>query len=216
MNGSQINKGLALEKIRSIRINDTNELLEEIIESEKVRLLTEHRYLSPYLRKSALALLYKAADSLPIGYKLLVVTAYRPLWMQRELYRRRMNQLAVRHPFKMIFQNQEWKSMVNRYTSPPGGSSHQYGGAVDVTVIDDQGKRLDMGTTLTDYGEKVHTGTLLINEEQRNNRRLLYQAMTKVGFVNYPLEWWHYSYGDRIWAAYSERHECFYGPIEEK
>ena len=33
------------------------------------------------------------------------------------------------------------------------------------------------------------------------NRRLLYTAMTAVGFTNYPEEWWHYDYGDLFWAA---------------
>lgn len=102
---------------------------------------------------------------------------------------------------------------MNRYTSPPGGSSHQYGGATDVTIINPQGERLDMGTTLTDFGVKVHTENNLITDEQRKNRKVLYDAMTKAGFVNYPLEWWHYSYGDRMWAAYSRRSVCFYGPI---
>ena len=105
--------------------------------------------------------------------------------------------------------------MANRYTSPPGGSSHQYGGAVDVTLIDAQGNRLDMGTALTDYGKKVHTENSLITEGQRQNRKLLYKAMTDAGFVNYPLEWWHYSYGDRMWAAYTLKSECFYGPIAD-
>jgi D-alanyl-D-alanine dipeptidase len=209
----QINRGLPLEEIRKIRIADTNEKLDEITETNRIKLLSDHKYLCPYLRKSARDLLYIAADNLPLGYKLLIVTAYRPIWMQKELYAMRLKQLAVRHPLKMIFQYPKWRKMVNKYTSPPGGSSHQCGGAVDVTVIDPQGNRLDMGTTLTDYGEKVHTENLLITEEQRKNRIVLYDVMIKAGFVNYPLEWWHYSYGDRMWSAYSSRKKCFYGPI---
>ncbi len=212
----QIKNGLPLEEIKKIRINETNEPLVEITETEKVKLLRDHKYLYPHLRKGAQELLYVASDNLPDGHKLLVVTAYRPIWMQKELYRRREKQMAKAHPFLMIFQYPKWRKMVNRYTSPPGGSSHQYGGAVDVTVIDPAGNRLDMGTTLTDYGVKVHTENDLITEEQRSNRKLLYNAMTKAGFVNYPLEWWHYSYGDRMWAAYSSREDCFYGPLNEQ
>jgi len=212
----QITKGLSLEEIKKINIKETNEPLTEIIENDRVQLLKDHRYLSPFLRKSARKLIYVAANNLPTGYKLLIVTAYRPIWMQKELYTRRLKQLAVKHPFKMIFRYPKWKKMVNRYTSPPGGSSHQYGGAVDVTVIDSQGNRLDMGTTLTDYGERVHTENSLITEGQKKNRQILYEAMTKAGFVNYPLEWWHYSYGDRMWAAYTSRNECFYGAITDE
>ncbi|MCC6520971.1 hypothetical protein IT403_03270 [Candidatus Nomurabacteria bacterium] len=38
--------------------------------------------------------------------------------------------------------------------------------------------------------------------------------MTSVGFVYYPGEWWHYCYGDRMWAVYSRRKECVYGPVQ--
>jgi zinc D-Ala-D-Ala dipeptidase len=211
----QITTGLPVGEIRKIKIKETNEPLVEIKETERLKLLKDHKYLSPNLRKSAKELLYKAAENLPAGHQLLVVTAYRPIWMQKELYRRRERQMAKAHPFLMIFQHKKWRNLVNRYTSPPGGSSHQYGGAIDVTIIDPQGNRLDMGTTLTDYGVKVHTENDLINDEQRKNRKLLYESMTRAGFVNYPLEWWHYSYGDRMWAAYSRNQECFYGPITE-
>jgi len=121
--------------------------------------------------------------------------------------------MAKKYPFKIIFQPKNFRRLAAKYTSPPGGSSHQTGGAIDVTLIDNNGSRIDMGTTLTDFGEKVHTDSDLIIKKQKENRRILYNAMTSVGFVNYPLEWWHYSYGDRMWAAYSGRTECFYGPL---
>ncbi len=210
-----ITKGLPLEDIKNIIIEETNEPLEEIVETERLELLKNHRYLSPYLRHTACNLLHEAARHVPSGYKLLIVTAYRPVWMQKELYRRREKQLMKAHPLLFLFHHAKWRKLVNRYTSPPGGSSHQYGGAVDVTIVDPQGNRLDMGTLLTDYGEKVHTQNNLITEEQKKNRAVLYEAMTKAGFVNYPLEWWHYSYGDRMWAAYSQRDTCSYGPIIE-
>lgn len=212
----QITEGLPLEEIKKIKINENNEPLVEIENTERIVLLKDHRYLDARLRKSAKNLLFVAANNLPVGYRLLVVTAYRPVWMQKELYRRREKQIAKAHPFLMIFQYPKWRKLVNSYTAPPGGSSHQYGGAIDVTVIDSQGKRVDMGTSLTGYGVMVHTENDLITEEQRNNRKMLYEAMTKADFVNYPLEWWHYSYGDRMWAAYSRKEACFYGPISNE
>ena len=204
-----------LEEIKKIDIHENNEPLVEIPENDKIKLLREHKFLSPYLRKSACELLLKATDSLPFGYKILVVTAYRSVSMQKKLWRQRLWQMAKRHPLKMIFQYRKWRRLTTKYTSPPGGSSHQCGGAVDVTIIKNDGNRFDMGTTLTDFGEKVHTNCDLITEEQKKNRQILYGAMTNAGFANYPLEWWHYSYGDRMWAAYTERIECFYGPIKE-
>ena len=213
---TQINTALPAEEIIKIIIHDTNEPLVEIIESERIKLLNENKFLSPHLRKSARDLLISAANNLPNDYKILVVTAYRPLWMQKKMWNRRLWQMAKKYPLKMIFKNKEWKKIASKYTAPPGGSSHQYGGAVDVTLLDTNGTKLDMGTTLTESGVKVHTHNNLINEAQRQNRQILYGVMTKVGFVNYPLEWWHYSYEDRMWAAYTKRKECFYGRIDSK
>lgn len=214
---SQITRGLPVSEIKKVIVNENREPLVEIVESDRVKLLKDHKYLSPYLRKSALELLYKATDNLPSGYKLLIVTAYRPIWMQHELWRRRLRQMAKAHPFQMIFQYKRWRKEASRYTSPPGGSSHQSGGAMDLTIIDNQSNQLDMGTNLTDaYGIKVHTENNLITEDQRKNRKILYDAMTRAGFVNYPLEWWHYCYGDRMWAAYTSKGECFYGAITDE
>ena len=39
--------------------------------------------------------------------------------------------------------------------------------------------------------------------------------MTTAGFTNYPAEWWHYSYGDRMWAAYSHNKISFYNLVDE-
>jgi D-alanyl-D-alanine dipeptidase len=208
-----ITKALPISKIREIKVNENNEPLVSIYETEKLILLKEHRFLMPLIRKSVYDLLVNASKNLPDNYKILVVTAYRPLWMQKKLYRRRFWQMAKKYPFKMIFNYSQWIREVGKYTSPPGGSSHQCGTAVDVTLLDNDNNRVDMGTTLTDFGEKVNTYSIQISNEQKENRKILLEAMMKAGFINYPLEWWHFSYGDRMWAAYSEKTECFYGPI---
>ncbi len=208
-------KALLKEELYKVEIKENNEPLVEILETERVKLLREHRYLSPYLRGAVVDMLHVAADNLPADHKLLVVTAYRPKWMQQELWEQRVWQMTKRHPFKRLFSPKKFKRMVGVYTAPPGGSSHQCGAAVDVTILDPEGNRFDMGAELTDFGKKCHTETDLITEKQKQNRRALFDAMTKAGFVNYPLEWWHYSYGDRHWAAQTNRGECQYGFIEE-
>lgn len=210
-----ITKGLPLETIKKVRVLENNEGLVEVKETSRLKLLSEHKFLDPRLRKSTAELLLKAADNLPEGHTLLLITAYRPIWMQKRLWRQRLWQMAKHQPFKMIFNFREWKRTAQRYTSPPGGSSHQCGAAVDVTVVDSKGERLDMGTNLTAFGEKCNTWNDSMTSEQKANRKLLYDVMIQAGFVNYPMEWWHYSYGDRMWAAYSNRNECFYGPLNQ-
>jgi len=210
-----ITKGLPLETIKKVNVEENQEELVEIKETPRLTLLSEHTFLDPRIRKSVANKLVQAANNLPDGYTLLLITAYRPIWMQRKLWRQRLWQMAKHEPFKMIFHFREWKRTAQRYTSPPGGSSHQCGAAVDVTVIDPKGNRLDMGTSLTAFGEKCNSWHDSLTDQQKTNRKLLYDAMIQAGFVNYPLEWWHYSYGDRMWAAYSNRAKCFYGPLNK-
>lgn len=211
----QISKGLPREVVKKVRITENNEPLVEIVETDRVKLLKEHRFLSPYVRKSVLDLIYQGANNLPHGYQLLVVTALRPKRMQEKLWKQRVWQMTKKQPFLRLFRPKEFERKVSLYTAPPGGSPHQCGSAIDVTVIKPDGERLDMGTNLTGFGPKAHMHSDLISNEAKENRALLRNAMTKVGFVYYPLEWWHYSYGDQMWAAYQDKNECFYGPVTE-
>jgi D-alanyl-D-alanine dipeptidase len=46
------------------------------------------------------------------------------------------------------------------------------------------------------------------------NRRLLFQAMTRAGFTNYPGEWWHFDYGNQRWANVSGSDTAVYGAAD--
>jgi D-alanyl-D-alanine dipeptidase len=97
-------------------------------------------------------------------------------------------------------------------------ANHNCGGAVDVQLVYmDSGECVDMGTP-PKYGHGYALTQMLsdkITEAQKNNRTILREAMAKAGFVWYPGEWWHYCYGDRMWAVYSGRQESFYGPVQD-
>ncbi len=209
----QITYGLPLEKIKSVTVNENNEQLVEIKETPKIKLDTENKNFVPKIRKSVLDLLNKASDNLPPDYSLLVNTAFRPYEMQKRMWRKRLFQMAFLHPVQMITDLKGWRKNASRYTAPPGGSMHQCGSAIDVTLLF-KDIEIDMGSTQNETGVKVYTFNDKINKEQKQNRELLYKTMTNAGFVNYPLEWWHYCYGDKMWAAYLEKSECFYGKLE--
>jgi D-alanyl-D-alanine dipeptidase len=49
------------------------------------------------------------------------------------------------------------------------------------------------------------------DDEARANRRLLHWAMAEAGFAGHPDEWWHYSWGDQLWAALSDVPAAHYG-----
>ncbi len=47
-----------------------------------------------------------------------------------------------------------------------------------------------------------------ISPEAAKNRKTMSQALSVVGFVNYPTEYWHWSYGDRYWAYVKKQAQC--------
>jgi D-alanyl-D-alanine dipeptidase len=88
--------------------------------------------------------------------------------------------------------------------NPVRGSIHSYGMALDITILDEQGRELDMGTGFDDLTElshpKLEDGFLAsgqLTELQIANRRLLRAAMNEAGFVGINTEWWHFDCGDR-------------------
>lgn len=52
---------------------------------------------------------------------------------------------------------------------------------------------VDMGAGYDCSDEKAHTASMAITPEQRKWRDVLVSAMAKQGFVNYDMEWWHFS-----------------------
>jgi D-alanyl-D-alanine dipeptidase len=53
-----------------------------------------------------------------------------------------------------------------------------------------------------------------ISDRARSHRDILSTALTAAGLVNYPTEWWHWSYGDRYWALKTGATVAHYGPKE--
>jgi len=82
---------------------------------------------------------------------------------------------------------------------------HSTGGAVDVTIVNQQGVKLDMGGEIDELSERSHPDYYLSDQDGDNqqyhfNRQLLNRAMTNAGFYQHPGEWWHFSLGDQMWA----------------
>jgi D-alanyl-D-alanine dipeptidase len=88
--------------------------------------------------------------------------------------------------------------------NPAGGSMHNYGAAVDITLADRQGNRLDMGTPLDHFGplaqvtlEAQYRKSGDLSDEQLANRLVLRQVMVRAGFQQLAIEWWHYNAWDK-------------------
>ncbi len=85
------------------------------------------------------------------------------------------------------------------FANPELGSVHSFGFAVDISVIDRQGRELDMGAGFDDFRDiaapKLEDQFLArgeLTKEHIHNRRILRGAMEGAGFIQLPHEWWHY------------------------
>lgn len=79
---------------------------------------------------------------------------------------------------------------------------------------------LDMGTVFDAIPEETENATFFhadnISKEARRNRDILAHALQSVGFINYWTEWWHWSYGDRYWAAVTGALHALYHAVSEQ
>lgn len=144
--------------------------------------LTE-AYLHPDAAR-ALVCAHKALKRLHPGYRLIVYDAARPMSVQKKMWN------VVKGTPKNI------------YVSNPshGGGLHNYGLAVDISILDSLGQPLPMGTEVDHMGIEAHISqeTQLvksgqITEAERRNRLLLRKVMKEGGFRPLPSEWWHFN-----------------------
>ncbi|MEU6820746.1 M15 family metallopeptidase [Streptomyces atriruber] len=167
------------------------------------------------LREGVLRRLLHADDLLPTGLRLLFVEGYRPPSLQRHYFEEYADQLRALHPDRSAA---EIHAAASRYVSPPDIAPHSAGAAVDLTLADAEGRELDLGTRMNADPEEsagaCYTGAANISAEARAHRTILGTALTGAGLVNYPTEWWHWSYGDRYWALASGAPSALYGPRE--
>lgn len=94
------------------------------------------------------------------------------------------------------YQQRLWDKVPNpNYVTPPSkGSMHSRGLAVDLTIVDQHGNELDMGTSYDFFGKEAHSDYLNHSPKVLSNRKLLRNAMEEAGFGGIRTEWWHFSY----------------------
>ncbi len=166
----------------------------------------------------------KLAES---GLKLYLFDAWRPRAVQAYFHDVWMPaQVRARSP---NFSDAEVFAEVERYWAAPSDSParpapHATGAAIDLSMVWRDGEPLFMGSLFddasgiaaTDYFESELNADSFSFVEARANRRLLYWLMQEAGFVNHPDEWWHYSYGDQMWAALKGEPAALYGLAEPR
>lgn len=152
----------------------------------------------------------KAQKTLPKGLCLKIEWAYHPLEVQRKIYFKVKNKLKKQNP---TWGESKLEKETEKFVAPLDIAPHAAGAAVDLTIIDKNGKELDMGQRSKPYSKACYTNSKNISKKAKENRALLIKIMKKAGFVNYPIEWWHWSYGDRDWAITKGKKRPIYGPL---
>ncbi|HLP95278.1 MAG TPA: M15 family metallopeptidase [Saprospiraceae bacterium] len=99
------------------------------------------------------------------------------------------------------YQQRLWDKVPNpNYVTPPAkGSMHSRGAAVDLTLVDNKGNELDMGTPYDFFGPEAHTDNQKLPKKVLENRKILRDALAEVGFKGIRTEWWHFSYQGKTW-----------------
>lgn len=166
------------------------------------------------LRKSVAERLTIAADNLPFEYTIILVEGFRSPQRQKELWEKQRLVIEKENP---NLPSLEIDRKTRFFVAKPEGEfgGHQTGGAVDVTLGDKNGKELFLGTKVQEFLPETATDSKNISVESRKLRLILLKSMRSAGFVNYPGEWWHFSYGDKLWAAYNRLKKCPYGLAKE-
>ena len=184
-----------------------------------------------FLRNSVLDKLLAIERRLkPLGLQLWLYDAWRPLAVQNHFHdhwmpdflRRRDPGLEGEALWRTV--EEYWAKgapggVVDPHSPPP----HATGAAVDLTIRTLAGEPLFMGTIFDDVTAISHTDAYeraanprlsFSDQEARANRRLLYWLMAEQGFCNNPTEWWHYSFGDQMWAKLTGQAAAIYSAVE--
>lgn len=165
------------------------------------------------VRRELATRLRSAQAALPSGINLRVVEGYRPAHRQQAIIERYSAEIRAVRPG---IGEPELHVLTSRFVAPLAVAPHVAGAAVDVTLVD-SGQELDLGTAIDatpeQSGGRCYFAADGISREARANRELLATVLCREGLVNYPTEWWHYSYGDRYWALATGAAAALYGPV---
>lgn len=130
-----------------------------------------------YLHPDAAEKLARAIDlARALGLSLKIFDAYRPTEAQWALWNA--------------------KPDPDFLADPRRGSPHSRGVAVDVTLLDEAGRQLDMGTPFDAFTPQSHHGRTDVSVAAQRNRLLLLGLMSAAGWDFYRNEWWHYQLFD--------------------
>ncbi len=170
-----------------------------------------------YLRQSVIENLIQAQNYLELlhpNWRIQIFDAYRPVAVQQFMvdysFAQAVRDRGLTEVELSLNQRQEiWEAVyaiwavpsLDEKTPPP----HSTGAAVDVTLVDDVGQIVNMGSPIDEMSERSHPDYYANSDrpeaqKYHAHRQLLQDVMLKADFQRNPREWWHFSMGDQMWA----------------
>lgn len=165
------------------------------------------------LRSGVCERLVKAQEYLgqrKAGYKLVLVYAYRSPAIQKASFEKIKAELGYANRT-----DEEALTKAHWFVAVPDVAGHPTGGAVDLLIVDENNTPLDFGTPMHALERDSYVFSPFISMSAWGNRQLLRDVMMEAGFAPFDGEWWHFSYGDREWAAYYKQTEAVYGQVKD-
>ncbi|MEV4576557.1 M15 family metallopeptidase [Nonomuraea jabiensis] len=204
-------------RIAAVPVKECGEPLVDLRTVEAIRVdprLADREGAYAHVRLSVADRLVAAQTRLPRELRLLINEGYRQVGSQQQYFDSSVTRHRAAHP---DWDESRVRVKASRYVSPPDWPPrHRRRSRLDPVHL--TGAELPMGTrvnaTPPEDGEACYTASTAISAEATANRHILGTAMASTGFVNYPTEWWHWSYGERYWAFTTNAHHALYGPWE--
>lgn len=219
---------IADPKVLAVRIIDNHEPMVDLAQQQEIaygpspEIPNNTDYLK--LRKTAYEKLIQAQKLLPKGLHFCIYEGYRSINLQKMLFDNRFTKVKQHHPTwsdaQIFTETTKWVAPIINQDGSQNIPPHSTGAAMDVYLINDKREAIDMGIHPKDWmtdndGSVSLTSSKVISVEAQKNRKIMCDALSKVGFVNYPTEYWHWSYGDRYWTYNKHEPQAIYGKYKE-
>ncbi|MBD1825580.1 D-alanyl-D-alanine dipeptidase [Cyanobacteria bacterium FACHB-DQ100] len=210
-----------MKAYQTVAIAECNEPLVEI--PDQFARVTPHPYAklgAPYGEKSPFFVREEILDRLLIadahlqhlqpGWKIQIFDAYRPVAVQQFMVDHTLKELVNANGLSLetlsTTQREEFQQQVYQFWAMPNldpatPPPHSTGAAIDVTLIDEAGSAIDMGSEIDEISERSFPNHFANSDlPYHRHREILANSMISAGFKRHWNEWWHFSYGDQIWA----------------
>ncbi len=170
-----------------------------------------------YIRQGVLERLENAQAYLQRSHphwKIQIFDAYRPIAVQQFMvdysFAELLQQKGLQAKSLASEQEQAILQEVYEFWAPPSldpatPPPHSTGAAVDITLVDEGGRAIAMGSPIDELSSHSFPNYFQDQDDPQAqqyqaHRELLLVIMNKAGFQRHPNEWWHFSWGDQLWA----------------